>query len=92
MDVLQVCATFFNVYDYYNQRVYDLKDHDPADFDKACARVREWEWNYPRTMYGCNKLYCEQLGIYFSKHYRQLAADRRRNAVAHRQHAERGDD
>jgi threonine 3-dehydrogenase len=40
------------------------------------ARVREWEWNYPRTMYGCNKLYCEQLGIYFSMHYRQLAADR----------------
>ncbi|UCH61379.1 MAG: NAD-dependent epimerase/dehydratase family protein [Anaerolineales bacterium] len=40
------------------------------------ARVREWEWNYPRTMYGCNKLYCEQLGIYFSEFYRQLAADR----------------
>jgi nucleoside-diphosphate-sugar epimerase len=39
-------------------------------------RVREWEWNYPRTMYGCNKLYCEMLGIYFSQHYRQLAADR----------------
>jgi len=38
--------------------------------------VREWEWNYPRTMYGCNKLYCEMLGIYFSQHYRQLAADR----------------
>jgi threonine 3-dehydrogenase len=40
------------------------------------ARLREWEWNTPRTMYGCNKLYCEQLGIYFSKYYRQLAADR----------------
>jgi threonine 3-dehydrogenase len=40
------------------------------------ARVREWEWNYPRTMYGCNKLYCEQLGIYFSDYYRQLAAER----------------
>lgn len=40
------------------------------------ARVREWEWNYPTTMYGCNKLYCEMLGIYFSRHYRQLAADR----------------
>ena len=39
-------------------------------------RVREWEWNYPRTMYGCNKLYCEQLGIYYGKYYRQLAADR----------------
>jgi nucleoside-diphosphate-sugar epimerase len=40
------------------------------------TRVREWEWNYPRTMYGCNKLYCEQLGTYYSRHYRQLAADR----------------
>jgi len=38
------------------------------------ARVREWEWNTPRTMYGCNKLYCEMLGSYFSDHYRQLAA------------------
>jgi threonine 3-dehydrogenase len=38
--------------------------------------VREWEWNYPTTMYGCNKLYCEMLGKYFSQHYRQLAAER----------------
>ena len=38
-------------------------------------RVREFEWNQPRTMYGCNKLYCEQLGSYFSRHYRQLAVE-----------------
>jgi len=38
--------------------------------------VREWEWNYPVTMYGCNKLYCELLGTYFSDHFRQLAAER----------------
>lgn len=38
-------------------------------------RVREWEWNQPRTMYGCNKVYGEMLGTYFSKHYRQLAAE-----------------
>jgi nucleoside-diphosphate-sugar epimerase len=37
-------------------------------------RLREWEWNYPRTMYGCNKLYAEMLGVYFSDYYRQLAA------------------
>jgi threonine 3-dehydrogenase len=39
-------------------------------------QVREWEWNYPRTMYGCNKLYCELLGTYYCQHFRQLAADR----------------
>lgn len=39
-------------------------------------RVKEWQWNNPTTMYGCNKLYCEQLGIYYSKYYQQLAANR----------------
>ncbi len=38
------------------------------------GRVREHEWNQPITMYGCNKLYCEQLGRYYSRHYKQLAA------------------
>ena len=27
-------------------------------------------------MYGCNKLYCEQLGRYYARHYKQLAAER----------------
>jgi nucleoside-diphosphate-sugar epimerase len=26
-------------------------------------------------MYGCNKLYCEQLGRYYAHHYKQLAAE-----------------
>ena len=39
--------------------------------DKA-GRVREDDWNKPLTMYGCNKLYCEHLGRYYSKHYKQL--------------------
>lgn len=38
-------------------------------------RVREWEWNQPRTIYGCNKLYCEMLGSYYSTNYRQLSAE-----------------
>ena len=50
--------------------VYGLPDLETKN---QYARVREWEWNYPRTMYGANKLYCEMLGIYFSVYYRQLA-------------------
>jgi threonine 3-dehydrogenase len=26
-------------------------------------------------MYGCNKLYCEQLGHYYARHYKQLSAE-----------------
>ncbi len=34
----------------------------------SAGKVKEDEWNMPHTMYGCNKLYCEKLGIYYS-HY-----------------------
>jgi nucleoside-diphosphate-sugar epimerase len=47
----------------------DLKQKSEA------GAVKEWEWNYPTTMYGCNKLYCEHLGRYYSSYYRQLAVD-----------------
>jgi len=39
------------------------------------GKVKEYEWLTPTTMYGCNKLYCEHLGRYYSNNYRQLAAD-----------------
>jgi threonine 3-dehydrogenase len=41
----------------------------------AVQRVREDEYAHPTTMYGCNKLYCEQLGDYYARHYKQLSAD-----------------
>lgn len=52
---------------------YGLPDLDTkARFPK----VREHEWNRPSTMYGCNKLYCEMLGVYYSRRFRQLAPAR----------------
>ncbi len=39
------------------------------------GRVREDDYLHPTTMYGCNKLYCEQLGRYYALHYKQLAAN-----------------
>lgn len=41
----------------------------------AAGRVREDEFNFPTTMYGANKLYCEHLGRYYARHYKQLAAE-----------------
>jgi nucleoside-diphosphate-sugar epimerase len=41
----------------------------------AAGRVREDDHNTPSTMYGCNKLYCEQLGRYYARFYKQLAAE-----------------
>jgi nucleoside-diphosphate-sugar epimerase len=41
---------------------------------KKAGRVHEEDWNVPITMYGCNKLYCEHLGRYFTENFRQLGA------------------
>ncbi len=51
--------------------VYGLPD---LPTKQEAGRVVEHEWLLPVTMYGCNKLYCEHLGRYFARHYRQLAA------------------
>ena len=37
--------------------------------------VTEDQFAHPTTMYGCNKLYCEQLGAYYARRYKQLSAD-----------------
>ncbi len=46
----------------------------PRDLDPD-HRVSEGEHCMPTTMYGCNKLYCEHLGRYYARHYRQLAVN-----------------
>jgi nucleoside-diphosphate-sugar epimerase len=51
--------------------VYGLPNLDEK---KKAGRVPEEAWNVPITMYGCNKLYCEHLGRYFTQYFRQLGA------------------
>lgn len=48
---------------------------------RAAGRVREDQFPHPATMYGCNKLYCEELGRYYAHHYMRLAAEPRQGRV-----------
>ncbi len=51
---------------------YGLPDRETKN---RAGCVKENDYNFPSTMYGCNKLYCEQLGRYFTFHFRQLSAE-----------------
>jgi nucleoside-diphosphate-sugar epimerase len=42
---------------------------------QKAGRVKEDQFNTPQTMYGCNKLYCEKLGTYYSHYYGQRHLD-----------------
>jgi len=57
---------------------YGLPD---AETKARAGRVAEDDYLHPTTMYGCNKLYCEQLGRYYARHYKQLAAGSARRCV-----------
>ena len=48
---------------------------------EQAGRVKEDDYLAPRTMYGINKLYCEQLGNYYARYYRQLDADSSKGAL-----------
>ncbi len=58
VDVLQVCVTYYNMYEYYDKRVYELKDHDSAHYDKALSKIREWDYNADKPI---------ALGIFYKK-------------------------
>jgi 2-oxoglutarate ferredoxin oxidoreductase subunit beta len=44
VDTLQVCVTFRDLYEYYNERVYELEGHDPRDEEQAWRKIREWDY------------------------------------------------
>ncbi len=50
--------------------VYCMPD---LETKQAAGKICEDQFTTPTTMYGINKLYCENLGRYYSRHYKQLA-------------------
>ncbi len=58
--------------------VYGLPD---LEIKKQEGKIKEWMRCTPITMYGCNKLYCENLGKYYTNYYRQLAKDRSSHSI-----------
>ena len=53
--------------------VYGFKNLEEKKFAGA---IKEKSYRNPSTMYGCNKLYCEHLGSYYSNHYQRLGAEK----------------
>src|SRR5262249_1326099 len=48
---------------------------ETLEIKRSAGCLGEDEYNMPHTMYGCNKLYCEKLGMYYSRYYGQRHLD-----------------
>jgi 2-oxoglutarate ferredoxin oxidoreductase subunit beta len=47
VDVLQVCVSYYNLYESYNKWAYTVEGNDAANFDEAHKIIRSW--NYDRS-------------------------------------------
>jgi 2-oxoglutarate ferredoxin oxidoreductase subunit beta len=47
VDILQICATYFDVHDIYDRSVYELSGHDTRDPRQAMQKITEWDYNNP---------------------------------------------
>lgn len=45
IDALQVCVSYKNLYDYYEQHVHEVQAADPANFEEALQIIRVWDYN-----------------------------------------------
>jgi 2-oxoglutarate ferredoxin oxidoreductase subunit beta len=45
VDVLQVCVTYYNMYEYYDSHVYELSGHNPEEYEQAVHKIKEWDYN-----------------------------------------------
>lgn len=58
VDVLQVCVTYFNMYEYYDKRAYALKGHNSENYTEALNKIREWDYNQEAPI---------ALGVFYKK-------------------------
>jgi len=51
VDVLQVCVSYFNMYESYNRRTYSVEGNDAASFDQAQEIIRRWSYDDSESPY-----------------------------------------
>jgi len=51
------------------------------DEKNHAGTIKEDSYRNPTTMYGCNKLYCEHLGNYYTNNYQRLGAEKHQRYI-----------
>lgn len=44
VEIMKPCLAYFKDYNWYNERVYKLSNHDPKNYDQALKMAREWDY------------------------------------------------
>jgi 2-oxoglutarate/2-oxoacid ferredoxin oxidoreductase subunit beta len=73
VDVLQVCVTYFNLYEYYDKRVYELSGYDAGNSEQALVKIKEWDYNNDARI---------ALGVFYKKELPTFEANFQKSKVS----------
>jgi len=45
IEILQPCVSFFNTYQFYNEKVYEIKENILTSEEEALKKIEEWDYN-----------------------------------------------
>jgi 2-oxoglutarate ferredoxin oxidoreductase subunit beta len=57
VDVLQVCVSFFNLYESYSKRVFEVEGNDTSSFEEAQRIIRSWNYDDSEAAIPIGKFY-----------------------------------
>ena len=81
IEVLQPCVSFFNTYQFYNERVYELDDHNSSSKEDALKRIEEWNYNGEDSRIPIGIFYDIQKPVYNDLLLGELNPSRRKKEV-----------
>lgn len=70
VDVLQICATFYNMTAWYDERVYETNESNSGLFEFACRTAQQWNYNDDAKV---------PLGIFYQVHKPVLPENKDKN-------------
>lgn len=82
IDVLQVCASYANLTDYYEKRVYELKGHDTGSYEDATRTAGEWDY-YSDSPIGLGLIYQKDDPVYEPTPEKEVPGGSRKDLVRH---------
>lgn len=85
IDVLQICATYYNLTNYYNEYTYEMQERDveTGRFDSALEKAQEWDYDQDGPI-ALGTFYSVQEPIYEEEFQALTAGNPDRRELVHR--------
>jgi 2-oxoglutarate/2-oxoacid ferredoxin oxidoreductase subunit beta len=71
IDVLQPCVTFFNTYEFYNQRVYEMENSQLDSKERALRKIEEWEYQADGSKIPLGVFYKQKKNVFETEFYKK---------------------